>query len=82
MPANGELGVPENHEKARPDLARRASTTMALCSSSTLPLRVERASERVAATSSSRRNALMPLVVSLVARERLAALWPPAPWSL
>ena len=24
MPAKGELGVPENHEKARPDLARRA----------------------------------------------------------
>ena len=35
MPANGELGVPENHEKARPDLARRAGgkkvRTNALC---------------------------------------------------
>ena len=27
MPAKGELGVPENHEKARPDLARRAGGT-------------------------------------------------------
>merc|ERR1719460_2369482 len=69
MPAKGELGVPENHEKARPDLARRASTTIALCSSSTLPLRVERASEEaeMATTAASRLSpgALM-LVVLLV----------------
>ena len=27
IPAKGELGVPENHEKARPDLGRMAGGT-------------------------------------------------------
>ena len=67
---------PENREvPTHALLGDPPSTTIALCSSSTLPLRVERASEEaeMTTTAASRLSpgALM-LVVLLVARERLA----------